>query len=66
MIFFLLECDLCKIQYVWKSEVPFHIPFNKQESAIETDKYFTLPSYNFNTKTKFILFEQLINRKNYQ
>ena len=41
-----------------KAKYLFTFPLTK-----ETDKYFTLPSYNFNTKTKFILFEQLINRK---
>ena len=50
---YLLEYNLCKIQYVGKSEGPFNI-------RLKVDKDFTLPGDNCNTNAKFIFFEQLL------
>lgn len=61
-IFYLLECNLRKIQYVRKSKGLFNICLNnhkdvKDANAIETYMHFTLLSYN-------IFVEQLTNGAN--
>ena len=67
---YLLECLLCKIQYVGKSETPFHIKLNnhrkdiKNPHAIETWKHFNNCNHVFLKHRKFILIEQLNNMKN--
>ena len=66
----LSECLLCKIQYVGKSEIPFHIRLNKHKKdienphAIETYKPFNNWNHVFHKHVKFTLFEQFNNIKN--
>ena len=61
----LLECELCKIQYVGKAETAFNIRLNnhrkdvKDPKAITVDKHFSQTGHNFNLHAKFIIIEQL-------
>ena len=60
-----MECTLCKLQYVGKSERPFNIRINNhrkditKHDAIPVCKHFNNPSHNFNTHAKFTIIEQL-------
>ena len=69
-VIYLLECLLCKIQYVGKSETPFHIRLNnhrkdiKNPHAIEACKHFNNWNHVFHKPGKFILIKQLNNIKN--
>ena len=69
-VIYLLECLLCKIQCVGKSETPFHIRLNnhrkdiKNPHAIEASKYFNNWNHAFHKHGKFILIEQLNNIMN--
>ena len=69
-VIYLLECLLCKIQYVGKSETPFHIRLNnhrkdiKNPNAIEACQHFNNWNHTFHKHGKFILIEQLNNIKN--
>ena len=64
---YLLECSICKIQYIGKSETPIHIRLNnhgkdiKDSSAIITCKHFNSPNNDFNTHRTFTILEQLRN-----
>ena len=64
-VIYLLECLLCKIRYVGKSETPFHIRLNnssnniKKPHAIEACKHFNNWNHVFHEHGKFILIEQL-------
>ena len=66
-VIYLLECSIYKIQYVGKSETPFHIKLNnhrkeiKDPSAISACKHFNSPNHDFNTHGKFTVIEQLRN-----
>ena len=66
-VIYLLECSICKIQYVEKSKTLFHIRINKHKkdikdpSAIQAYKYFIPPNHDFNTHGKFTTIEQLRN-----
>ena len=65
---YLLECLLCKIQYVGKSEIPFHIRLNNHrkdiKNSIEACQHFNNWNHTFHKDGKFILIEQLNNIKN--
>ena len=67
---YLLECLLCKIQYVGKSETPFHIRVNnhrkgiKNPHTIKACKHFTNWNHFFHKHEKFIIIEQINNIKN--
>ena len=69
-VIYLLECLLCKIQYVRKSETPFHIRLNnhrkdiKNPNAIEACQHFNNWNHTFHKHGKFIITEQLNNIKN--
>ena len=69
-VIYLLECLLYKMQYVGKSETPFHIRLNnhrkdiKDPHAIEACKHFNNCNHVFHKHGKFILIEQLNNIKN--
>ena len=69
-VIYLLECLLCKIQYVRMSETPFHIRLNnhrkdiKNPDTIEAYKHFNNWNQVFLKHGKFILTEQLNNIKN--
>ena len=60
----LLECQLYKIQYVGKSETPFHVRLNnhrndiKNPHAIEACKHFNNWNHVFHKHGKFMLLEQ--------
>ena len=64
-IIYLLECELCKIQYVGKAETAFNIRLNnhrkddKDPKAIPVDKLFNQTGHTFNLHAKFIIIEQL-------
>ena len=63
----LLECLLCKKQYVRKLETLFHIRLNediKTHNAIEACQYFNNSNHTFHKYGKFKLIEQLNNIKN--
>ena len=61
----ILECKLCKIQYVGKAVTAFNIRLNnhrkdvKDPKAIPADKFFNQTGHNFNLNAKFIIIEQL-------
>ena len=69
-VIYLLQCLLCKIEYVGKSETPFHIRLNnhrkdiKNPHAIEACKHFNNWNHVFHKHGKFILIEKLNNIKN--
>ena len=60
----LLECYICNIQYVGKSETPFNIRLNnhrtdvKNPNAIPTCKHFNRHDHGFNNHEKVIIIEQ--------
>ena len=67
-----MECTLCKIQYVGKTETPFNIRLNNHRKdangnnpkAIPASIHFKQPGHNFNKQTKFTLIEQINNTIN--
>ena len=69
-VIYLLECLLCKIQYVGKSETPFHIRLNsrrkdiKNPHPIEEYKHFNNWNHVFHKRGKLVLIEQLNNIRN--
>ena len=64
-IIYLLECTLCMIQYVGKSEWPMNIRLNKhrndvfREDAIHVCKHFKQPGHDFNKHAKITIIEEL-------
>ena len=66
-LIYLLECNICNIQYVGKSDTTFNICLNnhikdvKDPNALPADKHFTLPRHDFNKNAKFTLIEKLTN-----
>ena len=64
-LIYLLECNICNIQYVGKRETTFNIRLNnhrkdvKDQNALPADKYFTLPGHDVNKNAKFTLIEKL-------
>ena len=62
---YLLQCQLCKIQYVGKAETAFNIGLNnhrkdvKDPKAIPVDKHFNQTGHNFNLHAKCVIIEQL-------
>ena len=64
-IIYLLECILCRIQYVGKSEWPMNIRCNKhrndvlREESIVVCQHFKQISHTFNTHAKITIIEQL-------
>ena len=69
-VIYLLECKLCKVQYVGKSETAFNIRLNnhrkdiKNPNAIPICKHFNEPGHDFTNHAKFTVIEQLRNTKN--
>ena len=69
-IIYLMECNLCKIQYVGKSETSFNIRLNnhrkdtKNTKSIPADSHFRKPGHDFTKNARFILIEQLNNIEN--
>ena len=66
-VVYLLECIMCKIKYVGKSETSFNIRLNnhrkdiKKPNAIEACKHFNNNEHTFSKHGKFIIIEQLRN-----
>ena len=64
-IIYLIECELCKTQYVGKAETALNIRLNnhrkdvKDPKAIPVDKHFNQAGHSFNLHAKFIIIEQL-------
>ena len=62
-IIYLVECYICKIQHVGKSEIPFSIRLNNHRKNIKNPnasvacKHFN--NHGFNNHGKFIITEQL-------
>ena len=60
-LIYLLECNICNIQYIGKSETTFNIRLNnhrkdvKDPNALPADKHFTLRGHDFNINAKFTL-----------
>ena len=69
-VIYLLECTICNIQYIGKSETQFNIRLNnhrkdvKNPNSIPVCKHFNEPGHNFSTHAKFIIIEQLRNTNN--
>ena len=62
-----MECTLCHIQYIGKSEAQCNLRLknhrkdvNRQNAPL-IDQHFKLTGHNFNQHAKFILIEQLDN-----
>ena len=70
-VIYLLECIMCKIQYVGKSEKSFNITLNnhrkeiKKSNAIEACGHFSNNEHTFSKHGKFIIIELLRNTKLY-
>ena len=66
-VIYLLECILCKIQYVAKTETAFDLRLNnhgkdtKKPNYILACKYLQKQGHDFNKHTKFIIIDKLIN-----
>ena len=60
-VIYLLECYICNIQYVGKSETPFNISLNnhrkdvKNPNAIPAWKHFNRHDHGFNNRGKIII-----------
>ena len=66
-IIYLMECALCKVQYVGKAETAINIRLNNQRKdinnpkSIPADVHFRKPGHSFNQHAKFTIIEQLSN-----
>ena len=62
-----MECKLCNKQYVGKAETAFNIRFNnhrkdtKNPNAIPAGRHFQQKSHTFNSHTKSIIIDKLVN-----
>ena len=62
---YLMECNICKLQYVGKTEWPMNIRINNhrkdchQEYAIPAIRHFSIIGHSFNNNAKFTIIEQL-------
>ena len=69
LLIYLMECRICRIQYIGKSETEFNIRLNNhrkdvnRQNAPRADQHFKLPDHNFNQHARFILIEQLDNMR---
>ena len=63
----LMECILCKMQYVGKAETAFNLRFHnhrkdtKKPNSILACKHFQEKGHNFNKHAKFIIIDKLVN-----
>ena len=68
-VIYLMECILCKIQYVGKSETSFNLRLNSHRKdvsnakAIPTCHHFKIHGHNFMKHAKFRTINQNIKRK---
>ena len=64
-----MECRICRIQYIGKSETEFNIRLNNQrkdvnrQNATQAGQHFKLPNLNFSQHARFTLIEQLDNMR---
>ena len=64
-----MECRICLIQYIGKSETEFNIRLNNhrkdvnRQNATQEDQHFKLPNRNFNQHARFTLIGPLENMK---
>ena len=71
-VIYLMECTLCKTQYVEKAETPLNIRLNNYSKdancnnpkAILASIHFKQPGHNFDKHAKFTLTEQINNTIN--
>ena len=62
-----MDCKICRIQYIGKSETKFNIRLDNhrkdvnRQNAPKADEYFTLPNHKLNQPVRFTLIEQLEN-----
>ena len=65
-----MECILCKIQYVGKSETPFNLRLDNHRKDVNNPKaipacnHFKMHGHNFMKHAKFTLIEQLTEISN--
>ena len=65
LLIYLMECRICRIQYIVKSETEFNIILNNhrkdvdRQNAPPADQHFKLPNHSFNQHARFTLIEQL-------
>ena len=64
-----MECRICRIQYIGKSETEFNIRLNNHRKDVnrqntpQADQNFKLPNYIFSQHARFTLIEQLDNMR---
>ena len=69
LLIYLMECRICRIQYIGKSETEFNIRLNNhrkdvnRQNAQQVDQHFKLPNHIFNQHARFTLIEQLDNMR---
>ena len=67
---YLMECTLCKIQYLGKSKTPLNLRLNNHREDVNNPKaipachHFKIHGHNFMNNAMFILIEQLIEISN--
>ena len=67
LFIYLMECRICRIQYIGKSETEFNIRLNNhhkdvnRQNAPQADQHFKLPNHIFSQHARFTLIEQLDN-----
>ena len=67
-IIYLLECTICLLQYVGKSEWPMNIRINKHRNdvfrvdGLDVCQHFQENGHNFNKHAKFTIIEELKNQ----
>ena len=65
LIIYLMECLICKLQYVGKSEWPMNIRINKHRNdvfridGLDVCKHFQKTGHNFDKHAKFTIIEEL-------
>ena len=66
-VIYLMECTLCNKQYAGKAETPFNFRLNnhrkdtKNPNAILACRHFERQGHKFNSHTKFIIIDKLVN-----
>ena len=64
-----MECRICRIQYIGKSETKFIIRLNNHRKDVnrqntpQADQHLKLPNHNSNQHARFTLNEQLDNMR---
>ena len=66
-LIYLLQCRICQLQYVGKSETPFKIRLHndrkdaKSEASVLACKHFSEQNHNFQQNAEFTFIEQIKN-----